>query len=292
VVDKPSGWTSHDVVDAARRWLGTRRIGHLGTLDPAATGVLPLAVRDATKLVPFLEAGSKAYAGTIRLGAETDTLDAEGEVLRRHEGPLPDEAAVRAALATFRGEIEQVPPMYSAVKQGGVPLHKLARAGKQVERKAKTVRIDRLELLKYTRPDLDIRVECSAGTYVRVLAEDLGRRLGCGAHLAGLRRTRSGPFREADAATEPFLRRAAEQGEIDSKLVPAVNVLDYPVVRLSAEEAGQVRHGGDVQAPEAALTPGSRVAALDPSGELLAVLEVRPGRRLQPLRVLSVAPSG
>jgi tRNA pseudouridine55 synthase len=173
-----------------------------------------------------------------------------------------------------------------------VPLHKLARAGKQVERKAKTVRIDRLELLKYTRPDLDIRVECSAGTYVRVLAEDLGRRLGCGAHLAGLRRTRSGPFREADAATEPFLRRAAEAGEIDSKLIPAVNALDYPVVRLSADEAGQVRHGADVRAPDAPLTPGTRVAALDPSGELLAVLEVRPGRRLQPLRVLSVAPSG
>ncbi len=292
VVDKPSGWTSHDVVDAARRWLGTRRVGHLGTLDPAATGVLPLAVRDATKLVPFLEAGSKGYVGTIRLGAETDTLDADGDVLRRHVGPLPDEACVRAALARFSGEMAQVPPMFSAVKRNGVRLHKLARAGKHVERQPKTVRIDRLDLLKYAPPDLDILVECSAGTYVRVIAEDLGRELGCGAHLAGLRRTRSGPFLEAHAAPEPVLREAAEAGEIDARVVPAVNALQYPVVRLSAEDVGQVRHGAAVRAPDASLTPGTRVAALDPSGELLAVLEVRPGRHLQPLRVLSVAAPG
>ncbi|MBW2269589.1 MAG: tRNA pseudouridine(55) synthase TruB [Deltaproteobacteria bacterium] len=292
VVDKPPGWTSHDVVDAARRWLGTRRVGHLGTLDPAATGVLPLAVRDATKLVPFLEAGRKGYAGTIRLGAETDTLDAEGEVLRRYEGALPDEAQVRAALPGFFGDIEQVPPMYSAVKRDGVPLHRLARAGKQVERKPKSVCIDRLELLKYTPPDLEILVECSAGTYVRVLAEDLGRELGCGAHLAGLRRTRSGPFLEEHAVSEPVLRRASDEGEIDAMVSPAVNALEYPVVRLTPEEVGQVRHGSQVLAPETPLTPGTRVAALDPSGVLLAVLEVRPGRRMHPLRVLSVAPPG
>src|SRR5262249_18861673 len=147
--DKPGGWTSHDVVDAARRWLGTRRVGHLGTLDPLATGVLPLAVRGATKLVPFVTNHDKSYSGAIALGAETDPLDADGRVLRRPEGVWPGGAAVGAALARFVGEIEQIPPMFSAVKKGGVPLHKLAREGQEVERAPKRVRIDRLELLKY-----------------------------------------------------------------------------------------------------------------------------------------------
>jgi tRNA pseudouridine55 synthase len=144
LVDKPSGWTSHDVVDAARRWLGTRRVGHLGTLDPLATGVLPLAVRAATKLLPYLTDNRKSYVGSIELGVETDTLDAEGEVLRRHEGALPEADAIARALIDFCGEIEQLPPMYSAVKREGVPLHRLARAGKRVERAPKKVRIDRL----------------------------------------------------------------------------------------------------------------------------------------------------
>ena len=133
VVDKPRGATSHDIVDAARRWLGTRRVGHLGTLDPLATGVLPLVVREATKLVPFLPLMNKLYVGTVHLGLETDTLDGQGEVLRRYEGPLPEESEVRAALAGFRGEIEQIPPMFSAVKQGGVPLHRLARRGERLQ---------------------------------------------------------------------------------------------------------------------------------------------------------------
>lgn len=291
VVDKPAGWTSHDVVDAARRWLGTRRIGHLGTLDPAATGVLPLAIRDATKLVPFLAAGTKAYAGTIRLGIQTDTLDAEGEIIARHEGALPDEAALRAALERFVGEIEQIPPMYSAVKRDGVPLHKLAREGKEVEREPKSVTITALELVKWSAPDVEITVECSAGTYVRVLADDLGRTLGCGAHLAQLRRTRSGPFREADAIAEPALRQAAEAGTIDERVRPPAEALEMPIVQLSSFDAGQVRHGASVPS-ESALQPGTRVAALDPGGALIAVMEARPGRRLHSLRVLAVAPTG
>ena len=159
VVDKPQSWTSHDVVDAARRWLGTRRVGHLGTLDPLATGVLPLAVRSATKLVSFVHDRDKSYTGTSRLGVETDTLDAEGRVLRTFEGRLPDEAEIRDALRHFLGDIEQIPPMFSAVKKGGVPLHKLAREGKEVERDPKAVRIDRLDLLKYESPYLELSVE-------------------------------------------------------------------------------------------------------------------------------------
>jgi tRNA pseudouridine55 synthase len=285
-MDKPRGWTSHDAVDAARRWLGTRRVGHLGTLDPLATGVLPLAVREATKLAPFLQGGDKSYAGTIRLGEATDTLDAEGRTLRRHTGSLPGEAEVEAALARFVGEILQVPPMFSAVKHHGVPLHRLARQGRVVERTAKRVRIDRIALRKYAPPDLELEIDCSAGTYVRVLAADLGTALGCGAHLLGLRRTRSGPFGLEHAHGESRLAQAAERGEIEALLVPAVNALGLPAFRLSAEEARRVRHGGDLVAPDPPLVPGSRLAALDPDGDLVAILEVRPGRCLRPLRVL------
>ena len=286
VVDKPRGATSHDVVNWARRWLGTRRVGHLGTLDPAATGVLPLAVREATKLVPFFEGGAKSYAGVMRLGIETDTLDGEGRVTRRHEGGFPDEEAVREAVAGFLGEIEQVPPMYSAVKLDGVPLHRLARKGVEVERKPKQVRIDRFELIKYGPPDLEVQVDCSAGTYVRALAADLGERLGCGAHLASLRRTRSGPFTESQAVSVAMLSREAETGTVVERLVPAVNALNYPVVRLSEAEAERIRQGGEIPAPDGAIAPGTRLAALEPRGKLLAVVEARPGRRLQPVRVL------
>ena len=286
VMDKPRGWTSHDAVDAARRWLGTRRVGHLGTLDPLATGVLPLAVRDATKLAPFLQGGQKSYAGTIRLGEETDTLDAEGRTLRRHAGELPGEAEIEAALARFLGEILQLPPMFSAVKHQGVPLHRLARQGRVVERSAKRVRIDRIVLRKYAPPDLDFEVDCSAGTYVRALAHDLGQSLGCGAHLLGLRRTRSGPFTIEMAHGESRLAQAAERGDLDGLLVPPVNALGLAALRLSSDEALRVRHGSEIPAPEPPLVPGARLAALDPAGELVAILEVRPGRRLRPLRVL------
>ncbi len=286
VVDKPRGWTSHDVVDAARRWLGTRRIGHLGTLDPLATGVLPLAVREATKLVPYLAAGAKAYTGEIEFGAETDTLDAEGRVLRRSDDPLPDEARLRAALAGFVGEIEQVPPMFSAIKLGGVPLHRMAREGREVPRAAKKVRIDALALLEYAPPRARIEVQCGAGTSVRSLAADLGSALGCGGFLASLRRTRSGPFTIADAAPVEQLEAWASSGELAARLIPPVNVLGLPVVRLEAPDERRVRNGNDVTLAGVPLPPEGLVAGVGPGGELVAVLEIRPGRRLQPLRVL------
>ncbi len=288
VVDKPSGMTSHDVVDAARRWLGTRRVGHLGTLDPQATGVLPLAVRDATKLIPFIEGGEKAYAGSIRLGIETDTLDADGEVVARHEGALPDEAAVARAMRAFEGEIDQTPPMFSAVKRGGVPLHKLARRGEEVEREPRRVRIERFALVAYMPPDVRIEVVCSPGTYVRSLAADLGRALGCGGHLARLRRTRSGPFREDQAAPLPTLEAEAEAGKLEAHLVSPVEALGLPPFVLGEEEARRVSHGGDVPAPRARFPegPGIRVAGVDRSGQLLAVLELRADWKLRPLRVL------
>jgi tRNA pseudouridine55 synthase len=196
-------------------------------------------------------------------------------------------------LADFVGEIEQIPPMFSAVKREGVPLHRLAREGRVVERQPKRVRIARLDLLKYEPPELEIAVICSQGTYVRALAADVGARLGCGAHLAGLRRTRSGPFELAQAASAEDLAAEAARGGVEARIIPAVNVLGLPVLRLSVEEARRVGHGGEIPAPEPPLSPGARLAALEPAGALIAVLEVRPGRRLKPLRVLrSLAPPG
>ncbi|MGH0034242.1 MAG: tRNA pseudouridine(55) synthase TruB [Myxococcota bacterium] len=290
VVDKPEGWTSHDVVDAARRWLGTRRVGHLGTLDPQATGVLPLAVREATKLVPYLEASRKRYVGTVCLGVETDTLDAQGRVVRTHEGALPERAVLEEALEGFKGDIEQVPPMYSAVKQGGVPLHRLARQGQEVERAPKKVRIHDLELLSFDGVEARIDVECSAGTYVRVLAADLGERLGCGAHLKSLRRTACGPFSEEVAATAEVLAAEAESGSLDARIVPPASALGWPTWTLSPTAEQRVRHGGDIPAGTVIrVAPGAKVAALDEQGTLVAILEMRADRRLWPVRVLRPA---
>lgn len=295
VVDKPPGMTSHDVVDAARRALGTRRIGHLGTLDPLATGVLPLAVRDATKLVPYVATDPKIYSGSIELGSATDTYDAEGTVLRRHPGPLPGEDAVRAAVRGFVGEVLQVPPMYSSVKHAGEPLHRIARRGGHVERAPRKVNIQSIDVLGYRPPLVDVKVVCSGGTYVRSLAEDLGRALGCGAHLAHLRRDRSGPFLAAQAVSLEALEEIAASGAVATLLAPTA-VLGIPVVMLAPAQVRRVSHGGEVPSPPSVgppPQPGTRVAAVDGEGELVALMEVRPDRRLYPLRVVrSVAPQG
>jgi len=286
VVDKPAGWTSHDVVDAARQWLGTQRVGHLGTLDPQATGVLPLAVRDATKLVSFVPSDPKVYRGVVRLGAETDTLDGDGQVVARFEGALPDETAVRAVLTTFLGEHEQIPPMYSAVKQAGVPLYRLARRGEEVERAPRKVRIDSFTLQRYDPPEVEVEVVCSPGTYVRVLAAEIGSRLGCGAFLQSLCRLRSGPFELAQAAKPELLIAESERGEIATRLVRPVAALGMPAMRLSAEDARRVLNGSPLPQGGPMRLPGERIAALDPTGALLAILEVAPDHRLRPLRVL------
>lgn len=292
VVDKPSGMTSHDVVDAARKWLGTRRVGHLGTLDPQATGVLPLAIRAATKLIPFIEGGAKGYDGTIVLGSETDTLDHEGEVTARFEGELPDRETVEKALSAFVGDVQQIPPMYSAVKKDGVPLHKLAREGKEVERDPKWITIDSIEMTRFESPELDVRVLCSAGTYVRVLAADLGRALGCGAHLGGLRRTRSGPFVLEEAKGFERIEAAVEQGTVDDLLVSPEEALGFPVLELNRDQRLRLVNGGDVPAGELhSRKPGTRVSVLGEGGEFLAVGEIRADHRLWPLRVLPPEPS-
>jgi len=289
VVDKPRGVTSHDMVDAARRWLGTRAVGHLGTLDPLATGVLPLAIRRATKLVSFVD-GTKTYWSLIRLGVETDTLDADGTEQARHAGALPGAAAVAEALSAFEGDVWQVPPMYSAVKRGGVPLYKLARRGEEVEREPRRVHIESIRLIRYGAPDLEIEVVCSPGTYVRVLAQDLGRALGCGGHLADLRRTRNGPFGIEMAATPEALEAAAAEGKLDARLIPPAEGVGLPQLPLDPGQLQRVIHGGEVRSGALVREPiGGRYAAVDRAGDLIAILELGPAGILHPLRVLRAA---
>ncbi|MFP6623824.1 MAG: tRNA pseudouridine(55) synthase TruB [Myxococcota bacterium] len=286
VVDKPGGRTSHDLVDYARERFGTRRVGHLGTLDPQATGVLPLAVRDATKLVPFLPSMQKAYVGTVRFGSETDTLDAQGKVLRNFEGELPSEEEVRGALEGFVGEIEQIPPMFSAVKKDGVPLHRLARRGEEVERDPKRVTIERLELMQFESPDAEISVLCGPGTYVRTLAADVGERLGCGAHLKSLRRLQSGPFQITQALTLEQLDEEARAGKLHERLIGLEEALQIDEVVLRGESVRRLCNGGDVSpGVEFRRAPGTRVIAKNEEGRPIALVELKPDRRLWPLRV-------
>ena len=219
LVDKPQGLTSHDVVDRVRRLYRTRRVGHAGTLDPMATGLLIVLVGKATKASDQLMAQDKEYLGEATLGVATDTQDAEGEALETNPVPALAEAQVRAALAAMRGEQLQVPPMHSAKKVGGKKLYELARKGVEVAREPRDIRVDEFELLSWQSPKIGFRVRCTKGTYVRTLAHDLGRRLGPGAHLSMLRRTRSGALEVAQARTLLQLG-AMDDAQLAAALVP------------------------------------------------------------------------
>ncbi len=233
LIDKPRGLTSHDVVRSVRRLLKTRRVGHTGTLDPMATGVLPVAVGDGTRLVQFLMAGDKSYRATLKLGEETETYDAEGTVTSRL--PVPDfsETQIRAACQAFVGEIDQIPPMFSAIKKDGVALHRLARQGIEIEREARRVTISRIDVLEVRLPFVTLEIDCSKGTYIRSLAYDLGRALGTGAHLTELRRTRNGFFTEKDCVALAALQA------MDTAEFPLLSPIDalrgFPLVVLNVE---------------------------------------------------------
>jgi tRNA pseudouridine55 synthase len=288
VVDKPAGPTSFQVVKRVRRALGAEKAGHTGTLDPAATGVLAVCVGDAVRLQQWLVAGDKAYEATIGLGVATDTDDAEGRPTAEADASAIDAAAVAAALPRFLGEIEQVPPMYSAVRVGGRRLHEAARAGEDLERAPRRVRVDALELLSYepgARAIARVLVRCGKGTYVRSLAADLGGALGVPAHLAALRRTASGPFTLARAIPLEEAERLPP-AELALRLVPFAEALgDAPVLRLSAEEERDVRHGRRLaRDPHAPLVRGVSAA-----GVLVALLEPAPGGGARPVRVFAAA---
>ena len=227
VIDKPAGITSHDVVSRVRRILGIKKVGHTGTLDPFATGVLPIAVNDGTKAIPYLDEGSKTYEAQLRLGVTTDTLDMTGAVLSEADSSHVTHEQFLSTLSQFTGAISQIPPMYSAIKQGGQPLYKLARQGMEVERTARDVEIYSLELLSFDLPLVDIRVVCSRGTYVRSLADDIGRALGCGAALQELRRTASGPFHINDTMTLTELEAAAGEGRTAAVCLSPMSALGH-----------------------------------------------------------------
>lgn len=254
LLDKPSGLTSNAALQSAKKLFRARKAGHTGSLDPLANGLLPLCFGEATKLSGFLLDADKRYIADIRLGARTATGDAEGEVLRRGDAATIDRATIEAAVARFRGEIDQVPPMFSAVKQNGVPLYKLAHQGIEVERKARPVVIHRFEVLAFEGDTVTVEVHCSKGTYIRVLADELGEVLGCGAHVSRLRRTGVGAFDAGRMFTLDALAGIAERGEaaLDACLVSMEDALgQWPDVRLSQEVAYFLVRGQPVFVPHA-----------------------------------------
>jgi tRNA pseudouridine55 synthase len=271
VVDKPAGFTSHDVVAKLRRIYGQRRVGHAGTLDPDATGVLLVGLGRATRLLRYLSEAGKAYEGTIVFGIATSTLDAAGEVVDQQPMPLTREE-VTAAMPRFVGDIEQLPPMVSAVKVGGRRLHELARKGEEIERAPRPVHVDRFEMTDFepgSYPRADVVVDCGSGTYVRTLAADLGAALGGCAHLAALRRTRVGSFTLAEARPLDAIER-----DPDSAVFPLVVAMrDLERVDVDDEQARAISHGVAFAAGTLAVQGSGPYALVGPEGDLLAVYD-------------------
>lgn len=283
VVDKPAGWTSHDVVAKLRGATRQRRIGHAGTLDPDATGVLLVGLGRVTRLMRFLQETTKSYRGVIAFGTATNTLDAAGEVLERTPMPV-DRADVEAALPAFRGDILQVPPMVSALKVDGKRLHELARAGKIVERAPRPARIDRFDIESFTAgafPEASVIVDCSSGTYIRSLAADVGTALGGCAHLASLRRLRVGEFTIDDAT--PLERLVADPHPYVHS--PAAAMRALTVVNVDDELRAAIANGKVFEAERVRVEGDGPFAMIDGAGDLVAVYE-RNGDRLKPSVVL------
>lgn len=295
-LNKPLDIASFSVVSLVRRLTGVRRVGHAGTLDPAADGVLPICLGHATRLAEYLVDAPKAYRARIHLGVATDTYDVEGTVTARLDPSGVTEDDIRAALPLYTGRIEQLPPMYSALKHEGIPLYRLARAGQTVERAPRTVTIYRLELVEYAPPLLTVELECGRGTYVRTLAHDLGQHLGCGAHLAALTRTRSGPFLLEQALTLEDFRRAVREGRWQKFLHAADSVLlDWWAAVLGREHTDDIMEGRSVRlAPLrleriVGLPPGTPCRAYSSEGHFLAILRYQEGQFWHPSKVFPLS---
>ncbi|MBO2446696.1 tRNA pseudouridine(55) synthase TruB [Actinomadura barringtoniae] len=280
VVDKPADWTSHDVVGKLRRLARTRRVGHAGTLDPMATGVLVIGVEKATRLLGHLALTEKGYDGTIRLGQTTNTDDAEGEITASASAAAVTDEALHAGIAKLTGEIQQVPPQVSAIKVNGERAYKMARKGEEVELKARPVTIHDFTVKEIRRDgdliDLDVSIACSSGTYIRALARDLGADLGCGGHLTALRRTRVGPY-------DLSMARTIEQLTEEFAILPMAEAVAaaFPRRDVTEDDARKVMHGGKL--PAAGLGPGP-VGVFAPDGTLLALVEEQ-GHAAKPLAV-------
>lgn len=293
-VDKPPGRTSFQVVALVRKLSVVKKVGHAGTLDPPATGVLLVCLGNAARISEYLMELPKTYRGSVRLGIATDTYDATGTTVFEGAARAVDEAALRTALDTLRRQEEQVPPSYSAVKVGGTPAYRLARAGRPVSLRPRKARIDRIDLLSYEPPDVELEVRCGKGTYIRTLADDLGRLLGCGAHLAALRRTAVGPFDVDDAVSLDRLEAAFAAGAWRDLLLP----LDYglghfPAAYLDVEAEQDVRHGrplGSELPPFQGLQDaqdGQRCRVYGEDGSFIAILQFdSDSRRWKPRKLL------
>jgi tRNA pseudouridine55 synthase len=292
IIDKPAGWTSHDVVARVRKILKTRRVGHTGTLDPFATGVLVICVNRATRIVQFLSGDDKEYLATMRLGFATDTGDLTGQPL----SPVTDNSGITAqmvkeSLAHFRGRIKQVPPMYSAKKVGGVKLYEMARQGREIEREPVEVEIKELELIPETVDGnsvcdkLTFRVVCSSGTYIRQLAEDLGNRLGVGAHLTELRRTRAGLCRLNAAMTLEKLDELTKAGRVGQALIPMAEALVLDELLISQDERREITHGRPVRRVGSWLN-GTLAKLCDRDGELVAIAQYNASEKVWQPRVV------
>jgi tRNA pseudouridine55 synthase len=287
LLDKPLGLSSNHALQRVKRLFDARKAGHTGSLDPLADGMLPICLGNATKLSAFLLDADKYYWFRMRLGQTTATGDAEGEVLEEKPIDAIDCAQLEQALARFRGDIEQLPPMYSALKHNGKRLYELAREGVEVERQPRTVTIHALEVLRCDLPEVEIRVHCSKGTYVRTLAEDIGAMLGCGAHVTALRRTGVGPYTDLPMHTMDELEQAADGGlsALDAMLLPLDTALgDWPAVRVSADSAFYLTQGQAVLVPKAPTEGWVRIYQGD---DFLAVGEVQDDGRIAPRRLMS-----
>ena len=286
VIDKPSGMTSHDVVNRVRRILAEKSVGHLGTLDPMATGVLPLVAGRMTRLAQFYTGSNKSYEGEIRFGISTTTYDADGETVHKSAiGGLSIDR-VREVAVGFVGTIEQMPPPFSAKKIGGVPAYKLARKKKEVELKPVQVEVKRLEILDFDGERVRFVCDVSSGTYVRSIAHELGEKLGCGAHLSSLRRTVSGEFRIEEAVTLEALASAAQSREVEKLFVHPRRLLpEFPSVMADEENVAKIRHGRAVNLPE--LSKAKLVKVFQGQSELIAIASRVAGTLFHPKVVLA-----
>ena len=285
LLDKPQGLTSNGALQRVRRAYGAESAGHVGTLDPMATGMLPLCLDEATKVIAEIESGGKCYEFTVQIGARTDTGDAEGQVVEQQPIPAFDAVALDSALTAFRGTIQQVPPMYSALKRDGRPLYELARKGIEVERAARTIEIRRLELVAARNDALDLVCECAKGTYIRVLGEDIARTLGTVGHLTRLRRVWVEPFRDLPMfSLDAVLAAAADASGL---LPPEVALRGLPEAWVTAEQVVALRHGQAVRSEIRFPAPGRRVCLYAPGGVFLGLAEPMPEGWLQPRRLMT-----
>jgi len=285
-LDKPKGMSSNTALQRVRRLYRAESAGHTGTLDPLATGLLPICLGEATKFGGFLLESDKSYLATVKLGERTDTGDAEGQIIERREVAV-DRAGIKTVMDSFCGTVQQIPPMYSALKKDGQPLYKLARQGKTVERQSRTVQLHRLDLISFATPFFSMDVSCSKGTYIRTLAEDIGLALGCGAHITALCRTAVGTFGIAESHSLEALDQLSEY-ERDCVLLPLDALVDsWPKAELPAATAARFRHGEAVQLSWTFATQEAcKTAVYDDSGTFMGLGSVDSSGLLKPQRLL------